>query len=51
VIERRASSEQQRRLEKEGFKLEVSPAGKRIWRVPGTGGRLSGYHAFELVRR
>ena len=51
MIERRVSAEQQRRLEKEGFTLEVGPAGKRIWREPGTGDRLSGDHAFGLLRR
>ncbi len=51
VTERRVSPEQQRRLEREGFTLEVSPAGKRLWREPGTGRCLSGDHAFELVRQ
>ncbi len=51
MTERRVSGEQQRRLEREGFTLEVSPAGKRLWREPGTERRLSGDHAFELVRR
>jgi hypothetical protein len=51
MTERRVSGEQQRRLEEEGFTLEVSPAGKRIWREPGTGRLLSGNHAFELVRQ
>lgn len=51
MTERRVSSEQQRRLEREGFMLEVNPAGKRLWREPGTGRRLSGDHAFELLRR
>jgi hypothetical protein len=52
VTERRVSAEQQRRLEKEGFTLEVSPVGKkRLWREPGTGSRLSGDHAFELVKQ
>jgi hypothetical protein len=51
VTERRVSAEQQRRLEREGFTLEVNPAGKRLWREPGTGRRLSGDHAFELLRR
>ena len=51
MTERRVSGKQQRRLEREGFTLEVSPAGKRLWRDPGTGRRLSGDHAFELVRQ
>jgi hypothetical protein len=51
VTERRASAEQQRRLERKGFVLEVTPGGKRWWREPRTGQRLSGDHAVELVRR
>jgi hypothetical protein len=51
VTERRVRGKQQRRLEREGFTLEVSPVGKRLWREPGTGRRLSGDHAFELVRQ
>jgi hypothetical protein len=51
VTERRVSAEQQRRLEKEGFTLEDTPVGKRLWREPGTGRRLSGDHAFELLRQ
>ncbi len=51
MTERRVSAEQQRRLEKEGFTLEVSPVGKRLWWEPGTGRRLSGNHAYEHVRQ
>jgi hypothetical protein len=51
MTERRVNAEQQRRLEREGFSLEVTPAGKRLWREPETGDRLSGDHAFELVRQ
>jgi hypothetical protein len=51
VTERRVSAEQQRRLEREGFTLEVNPAGKRLWREPGSERRLSGDHAFGLLRR
>ena len=51
MTERRVSAEQQRRLEREGFTLEVTPAGKRFWREPGTERRLSGDHAVELVRQ
>jgi hypothetical protein len=51
MTERRVSVERQRRLEREGFTLEVTPAGKRLWREPDTERRLSGDHAFELVRQ
>lgn len=51
MTERRAGAEEQRRLEREGFILEVTPVGKRYWREPGTGRRLSGDHAFSLVRQ
>jgi hypothetical protein len=51
VTERRVSAEQQRRLEREGFTLEVTHLGKRLWREPRTGQRLSGDHALELVRQ
>ncbi len=51
MTERRVSAEQQRRLEREGFTLEVTRAGKRFWREPGTERRLSVDHAVELVRR
>jgi hypothetical protein len=51
MTERRVSAERQRRLEREGFTLEVTRAGKRLWREPETGDRLSGDHAFELVRQ
>ncbi len=51
MTERRTSAEQQHRLEREGFRLEVTPAGRRLWREPDTGRRLSGDHAFELVRQ
>jgi hypothetical protein len=51
LTERRVGAERQRRLEREGFTLEVTRAGKHFWREPGTGYRLSGDHAFELVRQ
>ncbi len=51
MTERRVSGEQQRRLEREGFRLEVTPAGKRFWREPDTGRRLSGDHARDVVRQ
>ncbi len=51
MTERRVSAEQQRRLEREGFTLEVTRAGKRFWKEPGNGQRLSGDDAFELVRQ
>jgi hypothetical protein len=51
MTERRVSANQQRRLEREGFRLEVTRAGKRFWREPETGDRISGDHAFELVRQ
>ncbi len=51
MTERRVGPEEQRRLEREGFMLEVTPAGKRYWREPGTENRLSGDHAFWLVRQ
>lgn len=51
MTERRVSSEQQRRLEREGFILEANTSGKRLWREPGTGRLLSGDHAVALLRR
>ncbi len=51
MTERHVSAERQRRLEREGYTLEVTRAGKRLWREPDTGRRLSGDHAFELVRQ
>ncbi len=51
MTERRVSAEWQRRLEREGFTLEVTRAGKRLWREPDTGRPLPGDHAFELVRQ
>ena len=51
MTERRVSTQQQRRLEREGFTLEVTHAGKRFWREPRTGRRLSADHAFAVVRQ
>ena len=51
MSERRVREAQQWRLEREGFMLEVTRAGKRLWREPGTGRRLSGDHARELLRQ
>jgi ectoine hydroxylase-related dioxygenase (phytanoyl-CoA dioxygenase family) len=51
MTERRVGAQQQRRLEREGFTLEVTRAGKRFWKEPGTERRLSGDHAVELVRQ
>jgi hypothetical protein len=51
MTERHMSLEWQRRLERGGFRLEVTQAGKHLWREPDTGRRLSGDHAFELVRQ
>jgi len=51
MTERRVSTQQQRRLEREGFTLEVTPAGKRLWKEPGTERCLSGDHAFALVKQ
>ena len=36
MAERRVGAEQQRRLEREGFPLEVTRAGKHFWKEPGT---------------
>ena len=47
----RAGARREHRLEAAGFALEVTPAGKRFWREPETGRRLSGDHAAELVRK
>ena len=51
MTERRVSAERQRRLERAGFTLEVTRAGKRFWREPGTGRRLSDDHAVELMKQ
>jgi hypothetical protein len=50
VTERRTSREDAWRLEKAGYLLEVTSAGRRCWRAPGTGQLLSGDHAAELLR-
>jgi hypothetical protein len=43
---------QQQRLQREGFRLEVTRAGKHYyWREPETGRRLSPPHAAELLRQ
>lgn len=47
----RAAARREHRLEAAGFALEVTPAGKRFWREPETGRRVSGDHAAELVRK
>ena len=46
----RAGARREHRLEAAGFDLEVTPAGKRFWREPETGRRVSGDHAAALVR-
>ena len=51
MTERRVGGEEQRRLEREGFRLEINPAGKRLWREPGTDQRVSGDHAMELLKQ
>jgi hypothetical protein len=51
MSERRTWRQQQYRLERFGFQLEVTPAGKRYWHEPGTERRLSGEYAIDLVRR
>ena len=50
MTERRTSQEDAWRLEKAGYVLEVTHAGRRCWREPGTGQLLSGDHAAELLR-
>jgi hypothetical protein len=50
VTERRTSQDDAWRLEKAGYVLEVTPAGRRCWREPETGRLLSGDHAAELLR-
>jgi hypothetical protein len=50
VTERRTSQDDAWRLEKAGYVLEVTHAGRRCWREPGTGQLLSGDHAAELLR-
>jgi hypothetical protein len=50
ATERRTSQEDAWRLEKAGYVLEVTPAGRRCWREHGTGQLLSGDHAAELLR-
>jgi hypothetical protein len=51
VTERRTSQEDAWRLEQAGYVLEVTHAGRRCWREPGTGQLLSGDHAAELLRQ
>jgi hypothetical protein len=51
VSEGRMDAVQQQRLEREGFTLEVTHAGKHYWREPETGRRLSPPHAAELLRQ
>ena len=50
MTERRTSKETAHRLQEAGYVLEVTPAGRRCWRQPGTGQLLSGDHAAELLR-
>jgi hypothetical protein len=42
---------QQQRLQREGFRLEVTRAGKHYWRKPEIGRRLSPPRAAELLRQ
>jgi hypothetical protein len=51
VSERRVDAVQQQRLKREGFTLEVTPAGKHYWWEPETGRRLSPSSAAEIVRQ
>ncbi len=51
VTERRVGPREQRRLEREGFRLEITPGGKRYWREPETGRRLSPNHAAEILEQ
>ena len=51
MSERQVGAAQQRRLEREGFTLEVTPAGKHYWWEPETGRRLSPSSAAEIVRK
>jgi hypothetical protein len=46
----RRTIEEQRRLARYGFELEVTPAGKRYWWDPETGQRVSPSHAAEMLR-
>ncbi len=51
MSEGRVDTVQQQMLEREGFTLEVTPAGKHYWREPETGRRLSPSGAAEIVRK
>ncbi len=44
-------NENQRRLRAAGYLFEPSPAGKHLWRQPGTERLIPEDRAFELVRR
>ena len=46
-----ATAQQYRRLEELGFTLEVTRAGKRYWREPQTGERVSEPRAVVLLRQ
>lgn len=44
------SAQPHRRLERAGFRLETTPAGKRRWRTPETGKLVSEERAVEAAR-
>lgn len=50
MSEDRHTARRRRWLEGEGYRLEVRPIGKRYWRTPDTGERISEDQAAALVR-